>query len=279
MISPHQVATRLLSNPLAIERVRAEYLVRAFLRDDAPQAIVGIDMDSDGPETWTPYDVHSGVAVIQIRGMLLQETGMSRAFWGVTGYDTIANAVTQALADPNVAGIALDIDSPGGEVAGCFDLVDAIHAARAVKPITAILNETAYSAAYAIASACEVITLPRTGGAGSIGVVSMHLDISAALKASGLKVTTNQFGANKTDRSPFKPITDEASADEQEKIDGMGDLFVETVARNRGVSKSSIVDTQARCFIGAAAVDAGLADAVSAPAAAFRDFAASLAAA
>jgi len=278
MISASQVATRLLSNPLAIERVRAEILVRAFLRDEAPKAIVGIDMDADAPDAWLPYDVVSGVAVIQIRGMLLQETGMSRAFWGVTGYDTIANALTQALADPHVAGIALDIDSPGGEVAGCFDLVDAIHAARATKPITAILNEAAYSAAYAIASACEVITVPRTGGAGSIGVVSMHLDISAALKAAGLKVTLIQYGANKTDSYPFKPLSDTAVADMQGKVDEIGDLFVETVARNRGVSRASIIDTQARCFSGLAAVEAGLADAVSAPAAAFRDFAAMLAA-
>ena len=278
MISASQVATRLLSNPLAIERVRAEILVRAFLRDESPKAIVGIEMDADAYDAWTPYDVVSGVAVIQIRGMLLQETGMSRAYWGVTGYDTIANALTQALADPHVAGIALDIDSPGGEVAGCFDLVDAIHAARATKPITAILNEAAYSAAYAIASACEVITVPRTGGAGSIGVVSMHLDISAALKAAGLKVTLIQYGANKTDSYPFKPLSDTAVADMQGKVDEMGDLFVETVARNRGVSRASIIDTQARCFSGLAAVEAGLADAVSAPAAAFRDFAAMLAA-
>ncbi|TOL42864.1 serine peptidase, partial [Vibrio parahaemolyticus] len=71
-------------------------------------------------------------------------------------------------------GICLDIDSPGGEVAGCFDLVDLIYELRGKKPIYAILSENAYSAAYAIASAADKIYVPRTGGVGSVGVIVIH---------------------------------------------------------------------------------------------------------
>jgi ClpP class serine protease len=108
------------------------------------------------------YEVAAGVAIIPICGTLVQKLGTLRPYSGMTGYDGIRANLSMALEDPAVEAIMLDIDSPGGEVAGCFDLVDAIYAARGTKPIWAILSESAYSAAYAIASAADHITVPWT---------------------------------------------------------------------------------------------------------------------
>lgn len=114
-------------------------------------------------------------------------------------YDGIRACFLQALNDSEVKAICLDIDSPGGEVAGCFDLVDEIYAARGSKPVWAILSESAYSAAYALASAADKIILPRTGGVGSVGVIVMHVDWSQKIKNDGLQVTIITYGDRKAE--------------------------------------------------------------------------------
>ncbi|EKB0247321.1 S49 family peptidase, partial [Escherichia coli] len=111
-----------------------------------------------------------------------------------------------ALNDPDVKGICLDIDSPGGEVAGCFDLVDTIFACRGQKPVHAILSESAYSAAYALASAADRILVPRTGGVGSVGVIYVHCDMSRQMKDEGLNVTIITCGSRKAETSPLRPL-------------------------------------------------------------------------
>jgi signal peptide peptidase SppA len=172
--------------------------------------------------------------------------------------------------DPEVAGICLDIDSPGGEVAGCFDLVDEIYHARGSKPIHAILTENAYSAAYAIASAADRIHVPRTGGVGSVGVIVIHCDWSQRIKEDGLAVTIITYGDRKAESNPYVKLSDQARAAIQDDVDTMGRLFVSTVARNRGISEKTIRNTQAACFLAADGVQLGLADAVMTPDAAFR---------
>lgn len=223
------------------------------------------------------YDVANGVALVHVCGTLVQKNGYLRPYSGMTGYDGIRQCFMTALEDSEVQAIALDVDSSGGEVAGCFDLVDAIYDARGEKPIWAILDECAYSAAYAIASAADHITVPRTGGTGSIGVVCCHVDWSKALAGAGVAVTFIQYGDRKTDGASEKPLTDEALKRFQGDIDTLGELFVETVARNRGVGASKIRATQAGTYLGQAGVSLGLADAVMAPDAAFRELVASLA--
>jgi ClpP class serine protease len=163
----------------------------------------------------------------------------------------------------------LHINSPGGDVAGCFDLADAIYAARGTKPIWAILNESAYSAAYAIASAADKIAVPRTGGTGSIGCITLHADITGMLKDAGVRVTTVQYGARKSDGYPTSPMRGAALAGAQAIIDQMGELFVRTVARNRGLAHSTVRDFEAGIFLGRDGVAAGLADAVMSPDEAF----------
>lgn len=218
------------------------------------------------------------VAMIGVRGMLVADSREYCGWWGVTGYDQIRAAFLDALHDPAISAIVFDINSGGGEVDGCFDLVDAIHAARGVKPIWAICADHAYSAAYAIASAADRITVPRTGGTGSVGVITMLVDMSAALKEAGLTVHFVTHGARKAEegRAQYQGVKPELLSRIQAEIDAVGEIFIATVARNRGTGAEAIRALEAGCLMGGDGVTAGLADDVMAPADAFAALLASL---
>jgi len=246
----------------SISRLQSNGLQPRAMEDDE-------DFRSPGRSERRGYEVVEGVAVIEVSGTLVQKLGTLTPYSGMTGYDGIRQNVLSAIADPKVRGLLLDIDSPGGEVAGCFDLVDTIYRARGTKPIWATLDESAYSAGYAIASAADRITVPRTGGTGSIGVIAMHIDWSAAIKDMGAKVTIITHGDRKADGHPEIPLSDEALAAFQSDINTMGDLFVKTVARNRNIPEQKVRDQQAATYLGGDGVSQGLADAVMAPDASF----------
>lgn len=277
------LAQRLFNVPLAITPGKAEVIMAALagrlgigqierLGNAAPSMMEDDDYGyaDPGRNPRTGYEVVGGVAIIQVCGTLVQKLGTLRPYSGMTGYDGIRQNFMTAMADPDVKAIMLDIDSPGGEVSGCFDLVDAIFKARGKKPVWSILNESAYSAAYAIASAADRIVVPRTGGVGSIGVIWMHMDWSKALTSAGFKVTFITYGDLKADGHPEIPLSEDARKRFQDDITTMGELFVSTVARNRNISAKAVRDTQAATYLGAAGVSRGLADEVMAPDAAFR---------
>ncbi|WP_413535058.1 S49 family peptidase [Rahnella inusitata] len=274
---PH-LAQRLFNTPLALHPRKAEVVMAALTDRFGLTRIQSMsDWDDDDDSTFTRqardtgYDVVEGVAVIPIQGTLVQKLGTLRPYSGMTGYDGIRACFLQALNDSDVKAICLDIDSPGGEVAGCFDLADVIYASRGSKPIWAILSESAYSAAYALASAADKIIVPRTGGVGSVGVIVMHVDWSQKIKSDGLQVTIITYGDRKAESNPYEPLSDTARKAIQSDIDEMGRLFVSTVSRNRGIAERTVRDTEAACFLGADGVQLGLADRVSSPDAAFRD--------
>lgn len=258
----------LFNRPLALQPAYAHALLaqhaEAGPAADSTLLALNVDAHTSG------YTVMGGIALIPIHGVLMHKLGVLQPFFGMTGYDGIRQNVLIALADPEVRAIALEIDSPGGVVSGCFDLADTIFEARADKPIWAIVNEQACSAAYALASAADVITVPRTGSTGSIGIIYLHMDLSKAQQDAGLKVTLLTYGARKADGHPALPLSDEACTRFEAEIDAMGELFVETVARNRGITSQVVRKTEAGTFLGASGVHAGLADAVLAPDAAFR---------
>ncbi|MGV6478782.1 S49 family peptidase [Pantoea agglomerans] len=276
---PH-LAQRLFNTPLALHPRKAEVVMAALgerfgITHIMPARAAWGGGDDDDffrkPRADSGYDNLEGIAVIAVQGTLVQKLGCMRPYSGMTGYDGIRAAFLSAMADPEVRAICLDIDSPGGEVAGCFDLVDDIYRLRGTKPIHAILSESAYSAAYAIASAADRITVPRTGGVGSIGVIVMHVDWSQKIKSDGLQVSIITYGNRKAETNPYVPLTDVARESLQTEVDAMGALFVGTVARNRGISADAIRKTQAACFMATEGVDIGLADSVAAPDEAFAD--------
>ncbi|HDR9026946.1 S49 family peptidase [Burkholderia vietnamiensis] len=279
---PH-LATRLFNVPIAITPHKAEIVMAAladrlgitqlFRPDGHVIALAGggaqaflSDMDAeDEPVDMRPYEVWEGIARIPIQGTLVHKLGTLHPWSGMTGYDGIRALLSLAMEDAEVRAIVLDIDSPGGEVAGCFDLADSIYEARGQKPIWSILTESAYSAAYAIASASDRIIVPRTGGTGSVGVICMHVDFSKALSQSGIDVTLIHYGDRKADGNEYSPLSKDARARVQADVDTMGELFVETVARNRNLTAARVRSTQAGTFLGAAGVEVGFADAVMAP--------------
>lgn len=278
---PH-VAERMFNTPLLLHPAKAEVIMAALARRlgithlvRASGETVALAMDDDDAgdaAEQRPYDVLDGVAIVPVRGTLVDRLGSVRPMSGMTGYDGIRLNIAQAMADAQVRGIVLDIDSPGGEVAGCFDLVDALYAARGRKPTWAILAESACSAAYAIASAADRICVPRTGNVGSIGVIALLADVSKALQAGGVTVNVIQFGARKADGLEVLPMSPEARDAFQADVNTLGNLFIETVARNRDIEAAAVRATEAATFLGAAGVEKKLADMVAAPDQAFRAF-------
>ena len=156
----------------------------------------------------------------------------------------------------------LDIDSPGGEASGSFELARRVREAAAVKPVWAVANDMAFSAAYALASAASKVFVSRTGGVGSIGVIAMHVDQSERDLQDGVRYTAVFAGDRKNDLNPHEPISSEAHAFLKAEVNRIYGLFVETVARNRGIEPSTVRDTEAGLFFGQAAVALGLADAI-----------------
>lgn len=206
------------------------------------------------------------VAVIDIFGPLVHRTAGGMMAWlcgEAASYERIGELFSEALYDDSVQRIVLNLDSPGGSVSGVYELADLIYESRGVKPIDAMVNESALSAGYLIASAADRIVLPRTGEVGSIGVLAVHVDRSAMEEGVGLKFTEIYAGDRKVDGSPHGPLTKEAFAEAQKKVNTAYDLFVKTVARNRGLTEKAVRNTQAAIYMGAEALGIGLADEIS----------------
>lgn len=261
-----QVAARLINTPLLLHPESLNTILNIL------SAHIGTQIQIPGKTAALPAGIgtrsgvqaQGGIAVIPVCGILPNKFDeFTEWLFGDTSYETIRAQFQSALADPNITGIVLDVDSPGGEVAGCFDLVDEIYNARGVKPIHAIVNETAYSAAYAIASAAEKIYLPRTASAGSVGVIMEHLDQSKYDENIGVKYTPIYAGARKNDFDPHTALSPEAAQAAQGFVNSHYELFVKTVARNRGMSPQAVRDTEAALYFGKNAVDVGLADSVT----------------
>jgi capsid assembly protease len=212
-----------------------------------------------------PYPLIDGIAVIEIAGVLIHRGGWIGQSSGQTSYEGIAAQIEAAASDPAVRGVALEIDSFGGEVAGVFDLADRIRAIRGTKPVWAFVAEHAFSAGYALASQADRILLPRTGALGSIGVVVMHADLSGQLDQDGLRVTLIHSGRHKVDGNPYEPLPEAVRSDIQREIDVLRFLFAETVAAGRlgKITLEAALATEAATYRGADALTVGLADEVS----------------
>ena len=209
-----------------------------------------------------PYQVIDGIGIISVAGTLVNKNGYLEPQSGMHGYDGIQAQFAMAMDDPSVSKIIFDIDSHGGEVAGCFDLCDLIHGFRDEKETVAFVGEHATSAAYALASSCSKVFTPRTGQLGSIGVLVAHHDLSKKLDDDGIKVTLIHSGSNKVEGNPYEPLSEEVKGKIQSRIDKTRTLFAETVARNRGLTVDEVLATEASVYEGAEAVKKGLADAV-----------------
>jgi signal peptide peptidase SppA len=240
---------------------------QAVMRGPAPGAsrFVGSFIDSDpvtGVQTKLPYRRNrEGVAMIPVIGSLINRGAWIGSSSGETSYEGIKFQLSHAAGDPKTTAVLLDIESPGGEAVGAFEAAASVRALAAAKPVTAIVNGMAASAAYAIASGASRIVTTQTGVVGSIGVVLLHADFSRQIDKAGVTPTLIFAGAHKVDGNPFEPLSDDVRDDLQAEVNQFYELFVQTVAEGRRkMSAAMIRGTEARTFIGADAVDRGLAD-------------------
>lgn len=216
-------------------------------------------------------DVGHGVAVLPVSGSLVARTRGLDAMSGLTSYRQLDNDFQALMADDSVQHIVLQVDSPGGAVATLPDLVDRVAAARGVKPVTALVDDSAYSAGYWLASAASEVVISRTSGVGSIGALMVHVDRSRANEMAGLKVTAIASGTKKTQMSSDRPLSEADLEEAQALVDQAGRMFAEDVARLRGLSVDAVLAMQAGTYNGVAAIDAGLADRVMAAPDALRE--------
>jgi len=205
------------------------------------------------------YQVADHIAVVDISGVLVNSPWDG---WRTSGYGRVQYDVRAAVDDPEVDGILLRVNSPGGEVTNSLESADAIIAAGKQKPVWAVADPMAYSAGYLLAcSAARIYAAPKSGGVGSIGVYAVHLDLSEMLKLMGVKATFIEDPKGKSDGHPYKPLSADAKADFQDTIKYLAGMFFDHVAQRRKMSVEDVRTMRARTFDGAqASIDIGLAD-------------------
>lgn len=157
-----------------------------------------------------------------------------------TSVQALARGFRQLMADPEVTGILLDVDSPGGQISGVPELADEIRAARGQKPIVAISNTLMASAAYWLASQADEVVVTPSSLTGSVGVLMAHEDHSAELEQEGIRVTLVHAGEHKVETSGVAPLSDGARAHLQSLVDDSYGMFVAAIAKGRGVAASDV---------------------------------------
>ncbi|MFZ7338168.1 S49 family peptidase [Comamonas jiangduensis] len=271
---PH-LAHRLLNTPLLLHPQKLDAIIAGLggrllgvdgLQIDAAELTARAALPAEmfttrrGERTERGYRVVDGVAVISAMGGLVHRTKLAADSSLLIGYNDLAADVEDALGKNDVHAIALVMDSPGGEVAGAFELADCIYASRGRKPIVAVADGMAASAAYLAASAADEVVLTNTSYVGSIGVVMRHVDFSRALANDGITVSHIFAGEHKIDGNPYQPLPDAVRAALQADIEGLYQMFVHAVAKHRGMDEQAVRDTRAGVYRGVAAVAARLAD-------------------
>ena len=199
-------------------------------------------------------EVHDGVAVLPVTGPLFRYANLFTAISGATSYELLAKDFAKALSDPAITSIIFDIDSPGGEVNGCAELARMIYDARGKKPITAYASGDIASGAYWLASACDEIVVSDTSMVGSIGVVAVY--------RSGNKQNTIEVVSSQSPHKRLDPENDEDRSRLQNRIDDLASVFIDAIAKHRGVDPPTVKSTYGKgdVFIGTLAVKSGLAD-------------------
>jgi signal peptide peptidase SppA len=207
----------------------------------------------------------TGIEVIPVSGVLVSRGSHISMCETMTSYESLRAQIRQAVADPMVERVVLDIDSPGGSAVGAFELAADIRALAQQKPITGIVNYMAYSGGYLIGSACSELVVSQTSGVGSIGVIASHMDRSKQEEGMGVKVTTVYAGAHKNDLSPHEPLTEQSLKYLNDVVQESYQLFVNAVAEYRGLSVQQVIATEAGLFRGQQGIAAGLADRLQSP--------------
>lgn len=230
--------------------------ILSFLAMDTGERILAIDPERAFRTSRT--EAASGnatsVAIIPLQGTLRPR--------GSGGMDLFRQRVQEAAANPDIGAIVLDVDSPGGTVAGTKEAAQAVRDAGQSKSVTAVVDSLAASAAYWIASQAGSIVLTPSADVGSIGVLCIHMEVSKALADFGVAATIMRSVKFKAEGNPFEPLSEEAKANIQDEIDAAHSDFIKAVAAGRRTSQAKVSADfgQGRTVGAQKAVDLGMAD-------------------
>ncbi len=272
---PH-IASRVLNKPLLLEPGYARTFFSALaprlgimeLHDAEGTVLTGeqmrmrADRFSSSRERNRPYQVIDGAAVLPVSGSLVHKYGHLQPYSGMTGYDGIIARATEALADAEVKGIILDMDTPGGEVSGCFNTSRKLRemADAAGKQLWALSYDMYCSAGMALASSAHRRLITETGVVGSVGVVMGHASFEKQLEGQGIKVTLIHSGAHKVEGNPYQNLPEDVLARFQTETDALRTEFAQLVADHMGMRLEAVLATEAATYRGKAAIDVGFAD-------------------
>lgn len=184
----------------------------------------------------------TNIAVLPLLGTIIPRGDMFSRMSGATSVDQFQKTFRGAMADKSIDAIIIDVDSPGGQVGSIPEIAEEIFEARGQKPIVAIANNLAASAAYWIASSADELIVTPSSQVGSIGVFALHENIERALDMKGIDVTLISAGKFKVEGNPFESLSESAKDAIQKEVNNYYDMFVEGVARNRDVSSQEVVN-------------------------------------
>lgn len=255
------LSSLVFNRPLMVTQDYAE-TIAVVLSDRLDLDVEGLQIKSEAKEQREASTTAKGIAVIPIIGSMSHRATGIEAMSGMTSYSTLQKQFEAAFNDPNVGSILMDIDSPGGSVAGAFDFRDYLMSKKGTKPVYALARDAMCSAAYLIGSTADKVYATQTARVGSIGVVAMHTDASGKMEKEGLKPTFISAGKFKTAGNPYEKLEGEKLKYLQDSVDESYDMFINAVADARGIDKKVIRDTEARVYGGKKAVEIGLADGI-----------------
>lgn len=265
----YAIMSALRSTPFAMlpERFAGmmERVLSAELEDERPALEAVVTQPKAGPDAKVSgvKRVSGSIAVLPIFGVIEQR----RSWYSDIGADAVGSILDDLMANDSIGAVVLNIDSPGGSVSGIPELGDKIRGYRDTgsKPVYAIANSMAASAAYWIGSQATKLFVTPSGEVGSIGVWSMHQDVSGWLEKLGVNVTLISAGKYKVEGHPFAPLEEEARAAIQADVDHYYGMFLDAVAKGRGVSAKTVKNDfgEGRMIQAEEAVRRGMTDGVA----------------
>ncbi|MEN6522848.1 MAG: signal peptide peptidase SppA [Anaerolineaceae bacterium] len=260
------ISRQLMDTPWAILPVKLEAILEVVNRYLAGEKLNAEQIQAQINGATKPSERISGsIAVLPLFGTLVPRASLFTETSGATSAEQFGKRFDQLVEDPSVGAIVIDVDSPGGQVQGIEELSKKIYDARGKKPIIAVANHLAASAAYWIATAADELVVTPSGEVGSIGVFAVHEDESERNAKDGIKVTMISEGKYKTEGNPYEPLSEEARSTIQERVSEVYDLFIRAVARNRGVKPAEVREGfgEGRVVASKKAVQMGMADRIA----------------
>lgn len=221
-------------HPAFLDAILKKNTLTAMLPDALTAFAAGFQQEAKGPAD----PIRDGATVIMpVKGVIAP-----RGIYGGTGTysDVFADRIREFGADDKVGTIILDIGSPGGLVYGTQEAGDAIFDVRQIKPVVAVANPYAFSAAYWLACQCTAFYASPSADVGSVGVRSGHTDISGLEDKLGMKTTLVASSPDKIAGHPYAPLSDDDRDEMQASVDDSNKAFVAAIARGRGMSASDV---------------------------------------